>query len=274
MLKSLLYIQKHLRVKTKQWAKKGLVTVGVYVCLQSAPVSNGMDKSITITPLVEKSVMVPLDDVYRNKLDVLTINLHPPKQTTGEPAEEHYTHWDSDLVHPYPWDLFSRKDTVTLPLDDLYQCNYVHPVNSKVNSGFGYRNGGYHFGVDMDIEYGDPIYNSFDGKVRVAKYDESYGFVVVVRHYNGLETVYGHLSKLAVEEDDEIRAGKVVGLGGNTGRSTGSHLHYEVRFQGQPLDPAEVISFEHQTLKNDTLQVYRSNRPYLAVFDGKKDVSS
>lgn len=274
MLNTLYEIQKHIGMKSKGFIQKGAVTFGVYVCLQAVPVTSGMDKSEKMTPLLEENVMVPLDEVYHNKLDVLTINLHPPKETPTNPAGEYYSVWNSDYVHPYASNLLTTNDTVRLVLNDIYRCNYVHPVNSDVNSGFGYRKGRYHFGVDLDIEYGEPIYNSFDGKVRVAKYSPTYGNVVVVRHYNGLETVYSHLSDFSVDKGDEIRAGTTVGLGGNTGRSTGTHLHYEVRFQGEPVDPAEVISFEHQTLKDDTLEVYRSNSQHLAIQNDKKDTSS
>lgn len=259
---------------TKKIVKQGLMTAGVYFCINSATVIPVVNKTGDTETLAEKSVKVTLDGGFRQEMDLLTVNLHPPEERPDLPAKEYYSTWDSDYVHPYPGDLFNMQDTVTLVLDGLYDCGYIPPANSKITSGFGYRHGRYHYGVDLDIAYGEAIFNSFDGKVRVAKYEPSYGYVVVVRHYNGLETVYAHLSQLSVEEGDDVRSGSVVGLGGNTGQSTGSHLHFEIRFQGQPIDPEQVISFGHQQLNDDTLRIYRSNHQYLAVQDEEQNVSS
>ena len=107
----------------------------------------------------------------------------------------------------------------------------------EVTSVYGMRNGRKHFGVDFRVNIGDTVCSIFCGKVRVAKYDEAYGYVVVVRHYNMSETVYAHLDKILVVIDQEVKAGQIVGLGGNTGRSTGPHLHFELRYKGFPINP-------------------------------------
>ena len=107
-----------------------------------------------------------------------------------------------------------------------------------------------HKGIDVKVYIGDTIYAAFDGQVRTATIDPNgYGKYVVIRHYNGFETVYGHMSKQLVNANDFVQAGEPIGLGGNTGRSTGSHLHFEVRFLGVAIDPAEIFDFKEQKLK-------------------------
>ncbi len=259
---------------TKRFIYKGLATAGFFVCLHSFPVTTGVNGTTDPVSYMEQKVMVPVGQGYYNKADILSVNLHTSTVDSGMPAQEYYTNWTSNYVHHYPSEMFDPTDTIPLPLKNLYECSYVHPVDGKITSGFGYRRGRYHYGVDLDITFGESVFNSFDGKVRVAKYEPSYGYVVVVRHFNGLETVYGHLSKLAVEEGDILRAGMIVGRGGNTGQSTGTHLHFEVRFQGQPINPEEVISFKHRMLKDDTLHIYRGNNQYLAVKDATAEIPS
>jgi murein DD-endopeptidase MepM/ murein hydrolase activator NlpD len=103
-----------------------------------------------------------------------------------------------------------------------------------------------HYGIDLKVFVGDTIRAAFDGKVRICSWERrGYGKYIVLRHPNGLETVYGHLSGYLVDENEIVRAGQPIGLGGNTGRSTGSHLHFETRFLGQPINPAEIIDFEN-----------------------------
>ena len=110
-----------------------------------------------------------------------------------------------------------------------------------------------HRGIDLKVLVGDTIRAAFDGKVRIKNFERrGYGYYVVVRHPNGLETIYGHLSKILVEENQIVRAGETIGLGGNTGRSTGSHLHFETRFLGQAINPAEIIDFENGVPHQDT----------------------
>ena len=127
------------------------------------------------------------------------------------------------------------------------------PTTSRVvTSNFGYRKSfkRMHKGIDVKVYIGDTIYAAFDGQVRAANIDPNgYGKYVVIRHYNGFETVYGHMSKQLVKANDFVQAGEPIGLGGNTGRSTGSHLHFEVRFLGAAIDPAEIFDFKEQKLK-------------------------
>ncbi len=123
----------------------------------------------------------------------------------------------------------------------------------KVTSNFGQRWGRLHAGLDIKVYIGDTIRSAFDGKVRITQYQASgYGYYVVIRHPNGLETVYGHLSKIIAKENQIVRAGEVIGLGGNTGRSTGSHLHFETRLCGTPINPALMFDFENQDVVSNS----------------------
>lgn len=135
---------------------------------------------------------------------------------------------------------------------------FVCPYSTKVYSKFGYRHGRRHQGVDLPLRVGTPVANAFDGRVRVSTYTRGYGNIVVVRHENGLETYYGHLSKRSVEVGDWIRAGEIVGLGGSTGRSSGPHLHFEVRYKGFAFDPQWIIDFEAGELRQHVFVLRRS----------------
>ena len=140
--------------------------------------------------------------------------------------------------------------------------NFTMPAVGHVTSNFGRRGGSrYHYGVDIKAQTGDTIYAAFDGKIRVKQFDrKGYGNYLVIRHINGLETVYGHLSKFLVTENDFVMSGDPIGLAGNTGRSFGSHLHLETRFLGKPIDPNFIIDFDNQVCHRDTYLV--SNDSY------------
>lgn len=144
----------------------------------------------------------------------------------------------------------------------------------KVTSNFGQRWGRLHAGLDIKVYIGDTIRAAFDGKVRISQYAASgYGYYIVIRHPNGLETLYGHLSKLIAKENQIVRAGDVIGLGGNTGRSTGSHLHFETRICGTPINPALMFDFPNQDIVSNTF-VYRgasiNNNASVASRNAKK----
>jgi hypothetical protein len=130
---------------------------------------------------------------------------------------------------------------------------YVHPNDGDVTSRFGLRHYRYHYGTDVKLETGDTVKSAFDGRVRVTKLSRSYGFVVVIRHLNGLETLYAHLSEINVVNDQYVKAGDLIGLGGNTGHSFGSHLHFEIRYLGAPINPEDIIDFDHKNLRSDKL---------------------
>jgi murein DD-endopeptidase MepM/ murein hydrolase activator NlpD len=122
---------------------------------------------------------------------------------------------------------FSFSDSLSSPLK----------ADLIVTSDYGIRGNRRHFGVDFRLNEGDAVYSVFCGKVRIAKWDDTYGYVIVVRNYNMSESVYAHLSEIWVTVNQEIEVGKPIGLGGNTGQSSGPHLHFELRYKGLPINP-------------------------------------
>ncbi|WP_418893368.1 peptidoglycan DD-metalloendopeptidase family protein [Limibacterium fermenti] len=139
--------------------------------------------------------------------------------------------------------------------------NFTMPCNGYMTSNFGRRGSRrYHYGIDLKAQTGDTIYAAFDGKVRVKQFERrGYGYYVVIRHINGLEIVYGHLSKFLVNENDFVRSGDPIALAGNTGRSFGSHLHFETRFLGKPINPNFIIDFQNKVCHRDEYLVTNSS---------------
>ncbi len=185
---------------------------------------------------------------------------------------EYYAVWDSRNINPYNIDVRKFRDTIALVLYEPPGENWSPPLdNMFVTSQFGFRSPRWHYGTDIKLNIGDSVRSVFDGIVRIRKSDPSgYGLYVVVRHKNGLETLYGHLSKQIVEVGDEIKAGHVVGLGGNTGRSSGPHLHFETRYMGTALNPSDVYDFTQNSLISERLTITPANFSYLK--DTKKVV--
>ena len=175
------------------------------------------------------------------------------------PSEELYGDaWDSKRVNPY------LNSGIAYPDTFYVDCTtFVVPIDIgiKVTSAFGIRGRQMHNGIDLKLQIGDTVRSAFGGKVRIKGYERrGYGYYLVIRHTNGLETVYGHLSKFLVSEDDIVKAGQAIGLGGNTGRSTGSHLHFETRFLGQALNPSHIIDFTNGGVPhNDQYVLYKEN---------------
>lgn len=166
--------------------------------------------------------------------------------------------WDTTSPYHYGNDLSAMTDTTILPLLDAVHSNFVLPHNGIITSTYKQRGKRFHYGTDVDVVTGDTLKSCFDGVVRYADYSSGgYGNLVVIRHYNGLETYYAHLDKLMVKPNQELNAGEVIGLGGTTGRSTGSHLHFEMRFFGNALNPQKVIDFKNKRLISDSLAMHK-----------------
>lgn len=180
------------------------------------------------------------------------------------PSYDVYRTWNTDAIFLGSGNSGSIKDTLRLLLAHE-ECDHAMPCPGHLTSGYGPRNGRMHYGVDLKLATGDPVKSAFDGMVRISKYNRTFGHVVVVRHYNGLETLYAHLSERMVEPGQEVHAGDVLGLGGNTGRSYGSHLHFEVRFLEQPIDPSLVFDIEKGTLKAKHFDIHKGTFAAIAA---------
>ena len=172
-----------------------------------------------------------------------------------EPEPDIYTEgWNSKRVNP-----FKESDVPNSKVIDV--TGYHMPCPGRVTSNYGYRAkfGRMHKGIDLGIRSNDTIYAAFDGKVRLTAYEaRGYGNYVIIRHPNGLETVYGHLNKALVKPEQNVKAGEPIALGGSTGRSTGPHLHFETRFMGYAINPSAIFDFANQTTHTDTYAFSKS----------------
>ena len=165
--------------------------------------------------------------------------------------------WVPNTANPFtaPLDSLPLRNSIAL-VDSA--SRFVVPYQTKVFSRFGMRRGRRHQGVDLPLKMGTPVVAAFDGRVRASTSTKGYGNLVIIRHENGLETFYGHLSKREVEVGDWVRAGDEIGLGGSTGRSTGPHLHFETRYQGYAFDPEWIADFEQGELRKNVFVLRRS----------------
>ena len=183
--------------------------------------------------------------------------------------------WDTRAVNPYRLEPDSIPERFSLWIVDTLD-SYSCPMTVKPRSLYGYRHGRRHQGIDLPLSTGTPVPVAFDGKVRISDYVSGYGNLVVVRHPNGLETFYGHLSKRNVESGDWVSAGDIIGLGGSTGRSTGPHLHFETRYKGAAFDPAWLIDFETGTLRHRLLKIrswyFNPNQRYVQDVDDEDEI--
>ena len=180
-------------------------------------------------------------------------------------------HWDTSVTNPYTdVELSTFAEATPIRLVDSLK-SYHYPYIGRITSRYGPRRGRQHQGIDMALKVGDPVYATFDGKVRLSKAAGNYGNLVIIRHCNGLETYYAHLSERSVQTGDWVVAGQQIGLGGNTGRSTGPHLHYEVRYRGQSFDPERIIDFKTGELRRAELLLKRRHFSIYAKFDQNFD---
>lgn len=170
-------------------------------------------------------------------------------------------YWDTATLFPYKdADMSGMPFSVVIELVDSlqsYHCPYVGKPHPR--GKYGPRRHRQHQGIDIPLQSGDPVYAAFSGRVRISEYNKGgYGNLVIIRHDNGLETYYGHLSERKVEPEQWVEAGTIIGLGGSTGRSTGPHLHFETRYYGQSFDPERLIDFEKGLLCRETFLLKKS----------------
>lgn len=213
--------------------------------------------------------VAPIDKRMR-AIDSVSIAKMLEKESLGDPASSLYPNWNNNYTTNYG---------VEMPKEYKIDLRAFHfPCESRrVTSSYGYRRSfrRKHYGTDIKVYVGDTIRSAFSGKIRIVANQgrrKGYGKYVVIRHHNGLETVYGHLSKQLVVEDQEVKAGEPIGLGGNTGRSTGSHLHFETRFLGQFIDPEKLFDFTAQDVLGDYYLFSSVGRSRLLTSDESKQL--
>lgn len=220
----------------------GIFTIGLLFALVSLPTS------VQAQDLLARQA--PIDRKMK-AVDTLVLRSIVEREQEQSPAASLYNDWDNRYAHRRT----EMPDTFKIDLR-----HFSMPTNSRVvTSNFGSRWGRQHKGLDIKVYIGDTIRAAFSGKVRIVRYEAGgYGKYIVIRHPNGLETIYGHLSEQLVTENQVVRAGEIIGLGGNTGRSTGSHLHFETRLCGVALNPALMFDFRNQDVTGDYF-VYNVN---------------
>ena len=209
--------------------------------------------ALAAVPTMAQDLLARQAPIDRRATKVDTMALHLlEKSETSEAVAQLYDEWSNKYAHK----------ATTLPDSFRIDLRHFHmPTPSRViTSNFGRRWGRMHKGLDIKVYIGDTIRSAFDGKVRIVRYEANgYGNYVVIRHNNGLETIYGHMSKHLVAENQVVKAGTPIGLGGNTGRSTGSHLHFETRLCGVALNPALMFDFKNQDVTSDYYTFRRSS---------------
>lgn len=229
--------------------------------------------AVTSTTANAQDLLARQAPVDRKMAAVDTIMLRniTMREELESPSADLYANWDNKYAHR------------ATELPETYKIDLRHftmPTTSRViTSNFGSRWGRQHKGLDIKVYIGDTIRAAFSGKVRIVRYEAGgYGKYIVIRHINGLETIYGHLSKQLVEENQEVRSGEVIGLGGNTGRSTGSHLHFETRLCGVALNPALMFDFRAQDVTGDyyafNKETYDNESTNATRLRGKQDSST
>ena len=229
--------------------------------------------AVTSTTANAQDLLARQAPVDRKMAAVDTIMLRniTMREELESPSADLYANWDNKYAHR------------ATELPETYKIDLRHftmPTTSRViTSNFGSRWGRQHKGLDIKVYIGDTIRAAFSGKVRIVRYEAGgYGKYIVIRHNNGLETIYGHLSRQLVEENQEVRSGEVIGLGGNTGRSTGSHLHFETRLCGVALNPALMFDFRAQDVTGDyyafNKETYDNESTNATRLRGKQDSST
>ena len=215
--------------------------------------------------LLQRPVNTPNDVAEDEEEDHGIITPHYALSQQDDPGtdseEDILMAFDPAQLHALKMDI-SEMTPVEVKLTDAENGKFFvfpTPEYARPSSHFGPRRRRFHYGLDLAMPTGEPIYAAFDGVVRFSKYNSSYGNLIVIRHDNGLETYYAHLSKRHVTPGTRVKAGEEIGLCGNTGRSRGSHLHFEIRYKGNAINPENVISCETRTLLAPTITLNKNS---------------
>ena len=239
--------------------KHFLLTLIVFLIL---PLSNLFSQAQSERGITQEEITVLnnerklIADKVDTKLEAAAIDSIMTLLMLDEEEDEEEEMSPADELYDGIWNNMYVKDYSNVTIPETFRIDlssFVMPVQGKITSPFGQRKRRFHYGTDLKLQKGDTVVAAFEGKVRVRQYEKrGYGYYLVLRHPNGLETVYGHLSKFLVYEDDTVEAGQPIALGGNTGRSTGPHLHFECRFLGQAIDPADIVDFNNFCTYDDS----------------------
>ena len=221
-----------------------LLAVGIMACVNlTVQAQNATDKHNQHHQDLLQNQIAVYEEI--NLLDTLAMKELEISDKLSLASELYGNDWNQERVNPYNASKMGLPDSMIIDLS-----NYCIPHNGYITSNYGWRRRRMHRGIDIKVQTGDTIRAAFDGKIRLTKYERrGYGYYVIIRHDNGLETIYGHLSKFLVKPDQEVVAGEPIALGGNTGRSTGSHLHFETRYLGMDINPNAIFDFNNKTIK-------------------------
>ena len=254
----------HFFVKARLFLPATLMFMTLNAFTQTTPEIPDKERSEVISKQLHSASLSETSGLFADglklKMDLSVLEEAEERRESFDPndipADDIYGGlWTNGHVNIYG-SLKNAPDTFMVDLE-----NFTMPADGHMTSNFGRRGSRrYHYGIDIKAQTGDTIYAAFDGKIRVKQFERrGYGYYLVIRHVNGLETVYGHLSKFLVEENDFVRSGQAIGLAGNTGRSFGSHLHFETRFLGKPINPNFIIDFDNKVTHRDEYLVTNSS---------------
>lgn len=227
--------------------------------LQAIPEMNEPELLLLVDSLFDCNADSSLPQLFSAvKKRMVELRKIQPEAISGDfPAHRFYGSWDTRHLFAYRDSLY-RSDTLV----QLSLGSFCAPVLGRITSQYGWRDSAMHRGIDIDLQRGDTVYAAFAGRVRFAGRYGGYGNVVVVRHANGLETLYAHLWRITVKPGDDVQAGAMLGRGGATGHATGTHLHFEVRFRGVAVNPAWLLQLPELTLYADQIYLVRTRDGY------------
>ena len=220
---------------------------------------------LSIAPVAAQDILArqaPIDARMR-AVDSVSLKRLLQKESFSNPSAMLYGNWGEH---------YARNKATVPDSFSIVLSNFCMPTTSHiVTSDYGMRRGKLHKGVDIKVYTGDTIRAAFSGKVRIVRYDEKgFGNYIVIRHHNGLETIYGHMQKSLVDQDDEVRAGTPIGLGGSTGRTADAHLHFETRFCGIAIDPTHLFDFRNQDVTGNTYVFHNDKKSSTALAQARK----